>query len=48
MNTVDEIKKAIQDYFGDTERSRQATRDGLEDIASEVDCLIDALRSDTE
>lgn len=48
MNTIDEIKSAIERYYSDTSRSRQETRDGLEEVAADVEMLIDTLRGDTD
>lgn len=48
MSTPEEIKSAIQRYYSDTSRSRQETRDGLEEIAANVEMLIDTLRDDTD
>lgn len=48
MSTPEEIKSAIQRYYSDTSRSRQETRDGLEEVAADVEMLIDTLRDDTD
>lgn len=45
---IEEIKSAIQRYYSDTGRTRQETRDGLEEIAGDVEMLLDTLRDDTE
>ncbi|WP_434642700.1 hypothetical protein [Achromobacter piechaudii] len=46
--SIEEIKSAVQRYYSDTSRTRQKTRDGLEEIASDVEMLLDTLRGDTE
>lgn len=46
--SIEEIKSAIQRYYSDTSRTRQETRDGLEEIAGDVEMLLDTLRGDTE
>ncbi len=40
------IMDKIRDYFGDTTRSAEETREGLEFLAEEIDCLIDTLKED--
>ncbi|QDH83536.1 hypothetical protein [Achromobacter phage Motura] len=42
------IKNMISDYFGDTSRPAHETREGLEDIASHLDSLLDVLPSDDD
>lgn len=48
MPTVKSIRKDIEDFFGDTTRSRKATHDGLGEIASLCETYMDALVSDAE
>jgi hypothetical protein len=43
---ADNIMDKIRDYFGDTSRSAKETREGLEFLAEEIDCLLDALKED--
>lgn len=46
MKTVEEIKKAINDFFGNRDRPRSETRDGLEEIMALVDSSLAALDDD--
>lgn len=41
--TIDELKQAVQDFYGDTSRSQQETRDALEELASDLEGMIDSL-----
>lgn len=41
--TYEELKAALQRYFGDTARSREETREGLENLAGEIDMMLDTL-----
>ncbi len=41
--TYECLLEAIQSYYGDTSRSREETREGLEDLLEEVKLLIDTL-----
>lgn len=38
-----QLLDAIRVYYGDTSRSREATREGLEEAQSEIETLIDSL-----
>ncbi len=44
--SVEEIKKDLQEFFSDTERTPGETLDGLEEIQSEVEVMIESLESD--
>lgn len=46
--TLDSVKQSIQDFFGDTSRSRSETREGLEELRDEVDTLLESLQDDDE
>ena len=46
--TLEAIKQAIQDYFGDTSRPASETREGLLDIASHAEQLAEAIAEDAE
>jgi uncharacterized protein YukE len=41
--TIDELKQAVQDFYGDTSRSQEETRDALEELASDLEAMIDSL-----
>lgn len=43
MPTIEEIKKLVNDYFGDVSRSPQETREGLEDLSSHIEIMADSL-----
>lgn len=38
-----QLKAAIQEFFGDTSRSPEETRDGLEEAAADIETLLDVL-----
>ncbi len=42
------ILESIKRYFGDTSRPAEATLDGLESLAEEIDSLIRALKEDAK
>ena len=46
--TLEEIKQAIQDFFGDTSCPASETREGLLDITSQAEQLADAIAEDAE
>lgn len=39
----EDLKTAVMDYYSDTSRTREDTKDGLEAIIEEVRMLIDTL-----
>lgn len=39
----DELIAAIQKFFGDTSRSPEETRDGLEEARDQIDTFLDTL-----
>ena len=41
-----QLMEAIQRYFGDKSRSREATREGLEAARDEIEMLIETLSGD--
>jgi len=41
--TIDELKQAVQDFYGDTSRSQEETRDALEELARDLEAMIDSL-----
>ncbi len=43
---VEMILDSVNQFFGDTSRSREKTRDGLEQIADLVDSLLEAMRDE--
>ena len=45
---LQEVKDAINQFFNDVSRSKQATLDGLEEIEEQVGDLICALEDDME
>lgn len=46
--TLEELKEAVQDFFGDTSCPASETREGLLDIASQAKELADAIAEDAE
>lgn len=44
--TLEELKEALQKFFGDTSRSQQETRDGLLDIAADAELLAEGLEDE--
>ena len=46
--SIDEAKKALNEYFSDKRRSAKETLDGLEELREEIDSLIDCLRCDID
>jgi hypothetical protein len=41
--TYEELKDALSRYFGDTRRSPEETREGLENLRDEIDMLLETL-----
>lgn len=41
--SIEEILEAIQAYYGDTSRSREETREGLDEVAGELETLLETL-----
>lgn len=41
--SYEDLKKAVMDYYGDTSRSREDTKDGLENIIEEIELLVESL-----
>lgn len=41
--SYDELKMALELFFGDTSRSAEETREGLESLRDEIDMLLDTL-----
>lgn len=46
--TLEQVKNAIQSYYGDTSRSRSQTRDGLEELASDIEVFLSSLDDDED
>lgn len=46
--TLDELKTAVDDYFGDTTRDKAETADGLREIAGMCDGRAEAIESELE
>lgn len=44
---LQKAKEAIHAYFGDTSRSQDETVAGLEDLASEIEFMIEAINLDS-
>lgn len=44
--TLEAIKQAIQDFFGDTSRPASETHDGLLDIAEQAQSLAETIAED--
>jgi hypothetical protein len=41
--TTEELMNALKKYYGDTSRSREETREGLEEVRDQINLLIDSL-----
>lgn len=46
--SIEELKQAVQDFFGDTSRSQSETRAGLEELAGDIESYIDSLPEDDD
>ena len=44
--TEQELKAAIQKFYSDQSRSREQTKEGLEDALDEIEMLIETLEDD--
>lgn len=44
--TYEQLKAALDSFFGDTTRSKEETKDGLERIAEEALMLADTIKVD--
>lgn len=44
--SLDQVKKAVDDFFGDTSRTKAETKDGLEEIAEYADMRADTIDVD--
>lgn len=44
--SVEQLRKAVQDFYGDTSRSRAETKEGLEEILCDIETLIASLDDD--
>jgi hypothetical protein len=44
--SYDELKGALDKFFGDTSRSRAETRDGLESLLEQIKLMLEALDDD--
>ena len=45
---LEELKSQVQKFFGDTSHSRAETRDGLEELADEIQTMLDTLQDEQE
>jgi flagellar basal body-associated protein FliL len=43
---LEQVKDAINAYFGDTSRSPTETKEGLEELQADIEGMLDALRAD--
>lgn len=43
MTTKEQVLQKLQDFYGDTSRSREQTKEDLEDIAGNIEVLIESL-----
>ena len=46
MKTKQEVIDGIKEFFGDTSRSREETREALEEVRDELDGLIESLQDE--
>jgi hypothetical protein len=44
--TIDEVSKALNEFFSDTSRSSAKTREGLGELQEELQTMLDALDED--
>jgi hypothetical protein len=43
--TLEELKEAVDDYFGDTSRGEEETAKGLREIAEQCEMMADAIEA---
>lgn len=46
MDSYDKAEKAITDFFGDTSRSPEQTKEGLQGLRDHIETLLEALAAD--
>lgn len=46
MDSYEQAEKAISDFFGDTSKSPEDTKEGLQGLRDHIDLLLDALAAD--
>lgn len=46
--TLDQVRDAVQRFYGDTSRTRAETKEGLEELLSDIETMIDSLDDDEE
>lgn len=44
--TLEDVKEAVNEFFSDTTRSQEETREGLVDLKGDIHILIDAIDED--
>lgn len=43
---IEELKEAINKFFGDTSRSRSETKEGLEEASDHIQTMLDTLQDE--
>lgn len=46
--SIDQVREAIQRFYGDTSRSRAETKEALEELVTDIEAMIDTLDDDDE
>lgn len=46
MMRIEDVMEVVREYYGDTSRSREDTREGLEELVAEVETLIETLEDE--
>ncbi|MDG9784667.1 hypothetical protein [Metapseudomonas otitidis] len=46
MKTKEQIVETIKEFYGDTSRSREETREALEEVRDELEILIESLEDE--
>ena len=41
--TIEQLREAVQDFYNDTSRSPEQTKEALEDLASDIEAFIESL-----
>ncbi len=46
--TLDQLRDAVQQFYGDTSRSRAETKEALEELVCDIETMIDSLNDDND
>lgn len=44
--TLEQLQSAVRQFYGDTSRSREETREALEELASDIEVMIESLQDE--